>query len=298
MSESMLYIQKINAMYNTGVFSKSDYAIADYILANPEAVRHSTASELAEMSGTSPATVVRFCRKLGYSGLADMKMSVKYSTGEFAAELMELSRDDSAGDVRKKVIQFTKMVLDQLNDTLSDEALTKAAQLICGANELVIIGEGGSGCIARAAYDIFLKLTIPCKLVTDPMFDVMTIRMMRPDDVLLVIINSGRSRNMILDAQLAYENNIPVIGIVGPANSPVSQYLTVEIATSMFRSKYFSDISAARVCELLAVSILHSIIALTFSDERLQKGRLAADAMERKRIPLKASLPDVSEEEE
>ena len=292
MAESLLYIQKINALYNSGVFSKSDRLIADHILKNPDCIQQSTANELAEASGTSPATVVRFCRKLGYSGLSDMKMSVKYSTGELSTSLMELSRNDPVPEVRKKVIQFTKMVLDQLNETLSDEALSQAAQLISDAHEVVIVGEGGSGCIARAAYDIFLKLTIPCKLVTDPMFDMMAISMMRPDDVLLVVVNSGRSRNMIYDAQIAHENHIPVIGIVGPSGSPISQYLDVEIATSMFQSEYFSDLSAARICELLTVSILHSIIAISFSDERLENGRRAANAMERKRIPFKPSITD------
>lgn len=287
MQESLLYVQKIRALYDNGTFSKSDFLIADYILDNPDCIQHVTANELAKASGTSPATVIRFCRKLGYNGLPDMKMSVKYSNGDRSAELLELSRDDSVHDIRQKVINFTKAVLDQLNETLSDEALTEAARLISGAHKVVIVGEGGSGSIARAAYDVFLKLTIPCEVVLDPLFSMMVISMLQPDDVLLVIVNSGRTKNTIQDAQFAYENKVPVIGIVGSANTPISKYLTVELTTSMFYSEYFSDFSTSRACEVTTISILHSILALSFPEKRLEKSRLVASALERKRIPVK-----------
>ena len=84
MEESLLYIQRIKAMYQSRTFSKSDRLIADYILAHPTCVASTTAAELGEVTGTSSATVVRFCRKLGFSGLVDLKMSMayRYANGE------------------------------------------------------------------------------------------------------------------------------------------------------------------------------------------------------------------------
>ena len=79
MTESLFYIQRIRAQYDTGIFSKSDKRIADYLLEHPGAVDAETASSIAEKVGTSPATVVRFCRKLGFKGLTDMKNSAAYT---------------------------------------------------------------------------------------------------------------------------------------------------------------------------------------------------------------------------
>ena len=76
-------------------------------------------------------------------------------------------------------------------------------------------------------------------------------------------------------------------GIVGPKNSPLSKYLDVELSTSMFNSSYFSDISAARLCELATVSILHSILALTRDEKQMEKGEEIAISIERKRMPVK-----------
>ena len=175
---------------------------------------------------------------------------------------MSLRRGDYVHTVKSKVISYTKMIMDELNDILDDEALEKAAKLIAEAKSLVIVSEGGSGTISLAAYDIFLKLAIPCRCVEDLIFQPMETSMMDKDDLLPIVVNSGRTWNVLQNAAYAKERGIKIVGIVGPANSPLSKYLDVEILTSLFSSDYFSDISAARACELTTISILHSIIAV------------------------------------
>ena len=258
MEESLLYIQRIKAMYQSRTFSKSDRLIADYILAHPTCVASTTAAELGEVTGTSSATVVRFCRKLGFSGLVDLKMSMAYRYANGENIIMDLDRGDNVHQIKQKVISFTKMVADHLMESLDDQALACAAQEILRAEQLVIVGEGGSGTICRAAYDIFLKLAIQCRYVSDPLFQAMEIGSMKQTDVLLLIVNSGRTANMVQNAQLAHACGIKTIGIVGSSNSPISQYLDIEIRTSLFRSDYFSDLAAARTCELTAkLSLIH-----------------------------------------
>ena len=115
----------------------------------------------------------------------------------------------------------------------------------------------------------------------------MEISMMDPDDLLLIIVNSGCTWNVLQNASYAKERGIKIVGIVGPANSPLSKYLDVEILTSVFSSDYFSDISAARACELVTISILHSIIALTRTREQMDKSREIGLAIEKKRLPPK-----------
>ena len=105
--------------------------------------------------------------------------------------------------------------------------------------------------------------------------------------MLIIIVNSGRAVNMVQCAQQAQENGTKTIGIVGPANSPISKYLDIEIQTSLFDSSYFSDLAAARTCELTAISILYSIIALSCGEEQIARGRRIAQSVERKRLPSK-----------
>ena len=286
MDETLLLVQKIKAMYNTRTFSKSDNAIAEYILANPACLSGSTANSLAEASGTSPATVIRFCRKLGFGGFTELKNSAANYIVETAKD-MSLRRGDDVRTVKNKVINYTKLIMDELGEMLDDSALEEAARLISEAKSLVIVSEGGSGTISRAAYDIFLKLAIPCRCIEDLIFQAMEISMMDKDDLLLIIVNSGRTWNVLQNASYAKERGIKIVGIVGPANSPLSKYLDVEILTNVFSSDYFSDISAARACELVTISILHSIIALTRTEEQIEKSHEIGMSIEKKRLSPK-----------
>lgn len=284
MEESLLLIQKIKALYHTRAFSKSDDLIAEYLLEDPDRLTAATVYSLAEGSGTSPATVIRFCRKLGFSGFAELKNSASDFAGD-AVKDMSIKPGDPVATVKSKVIAYTKMIMDQLEETLDDQALEQAARIISQANCVLIVSEGGSGTISRAAYDIFLKLAIPCRYVEDNIFQTMEISMMDENDVLFMILNSGRTWNVIQNAKQAKERGIKMVGIVGPANSPLSKYLDVEILTSVFSSEVFSDISAARACELVTVSILHSLIALTRSPEQMERSREIGLSIERKRLP-------------
>ena len=286
MTESLFYIQRIRAQYDTGIFSKSDKRIADYLLEHPGAVDAETASSIAEKVGTSPATVVRFCRKLGFKGLTDMKNSAAYTNYiESSTTDMDLKKGDDAETVTNKVLQYMKMVLDQLKLSLEPELLQKAADKLADANHVVILAEGGSGTIARAAYDIFLKLAIPCRIVDDIMFQIMEISMMDENDVLFLILNSGRTYNVLQNASYAKQRGIYTIGVVGTKGTPLSKYLDIELPTCIFSSSYLSDISAARLCELVTVSILHSIMALTRDSEQMKRGERIANSIELNRIP-------------
>src|SRR5687768_8915594 len=55
--------------------------VAELILADPAAAARSTIVELAERSGTSPATVTRFCRALGFVGYAELRLAIAGETG-------------------------------------------------------------------------------------------------------------------------------------------------------------------------------------------------------------------------
>ena len=50
-------------------------------LTDPAAASRATIVELAERSGTSPATVTRFCRALGFDGYADLRLGIAAETG-------------------------------------------------------------------------------------------------------------------------------------------------------------------------------------------------------------------------
>ena len=82
-------------------FSSSEKTIAKYILDNGEDILNLSVKELAKQTYTSPATIVRLCRKLGLNGYGDFK--IKYS-----AELQFDKKNKKRQYIYKKCIIIYK----------------------------------------------------------------------------------------------------------------------------------------------------------------------------------------------
>src|SRR3712207_8519595 len=75
-------------------FSKMEQKIADYILNHPEEVKQLTTYQVAKICKTSQASIVRFAKKMGFSGYPDFKLSLSQDIGVRSAK-KEVSIIDS-----------------------------------------------------------------------------------------------------------------------------------------------------------------------------------------------------------
>lgn len=66
----------VNIQSKMKVLTGSEKKVAEYVLKNYMRVLDFTVTELAEKAGVSDATVVRFCRSVGYKGYQDMKINL------------------------------------------------------------------------------------------------------------------------------------------------------------------------------------------------------------------------------
>lgn len=56
--------------------SRSEHAVANYVLAHVHTVPSLTTTELAAKTGVSPPTITRFCRKIGYASFEDFRLDL------------------------------------------------------------------------------------------------------------------------------------------------------------------------------------------------------------------------------
>ena len=62
--------------------TETEKKIGKFVLENYETVLQCNVSELATHSGVSDASVVRFCRSIGYRGFQDFKMNLARDIGQ------------------------------------------------------------------------------------------------------------------------------------------------------------------------------------------------------------------------
>jgi DNA-binding MurR/RpiR family transcriptional regulator len=80
--------------------------VAEHVLTDPAAASRATIVELAERSGTSPATITRFCRALGFDGYADLRIGIAAETGRArsAGWTVDIGREIQPGDPLERVL--------------------------------------------------------------------------------------------------------------------------------------------------------------------------------------------------
>lgn len=83
-----------------GGLTKSERRIADYIVDHTDEVMEQTVSDLAVHAQSSEITISRFCKKLGCSGLKELKLML---AAELSAAPQKAFHDIQAGDTGRDV---------------------------------------------------------------------------------------------------------------------------------------------------------------------------------------------------
>lgn len=157
--EDMTLRERIEAIWPS--MSPTEQRIAEALLrCPPEKLVFATAEDLAQLSDTSDASVIRMSRRLGYSGLPGLKREAGAALTREAApryrlerRIAEIGLDLNAA--LKGVITDARERLDETEISQDPEKLSMAVGLISKANEVVSYGVGGS---ELAASHLSLKL--------------------------------------------------------------------------------------------------------------------------------------------
>ena len=130
----------------------SERKIADYVLQNPSAPLFMTMTELAAAAGSSPAIVVRLCKRLNVDGYSDFKIRLsrevfsKEGKDEEPEQVMENFYDSGLNtkDLIIQYIKFTSKNLANLESVLDPKTVDSAADVIYKANTVLLLGQGSA----------------------------------------------------------------------------------------------------------------------------------------------------------
>ena len=81
----MEFIQRYNQ--NKDKLTKSENKLANYIATHTEHVIYDTIKSLGTATNTGDATIVRLCKKLGYSGFSDLKIALAQITKKSTSKI-------------------------------------------------------------------------------------------------------------------------------------------------------------------------------------------------------------------
>jgi RpiR family carbohydrate utilization transcriptional regulator len=132
--------------------------VAKLLLADPRSFATLPVSELADRAHVSKPTVVRFCRSVGYDGLADFKLKLAGTVNEGVPFVHRaVDEDDKPGDLIVKVIDNAVAALLKYRNNAAGHAFEQAPWPLvtaagqAGAHRVLRRGQLGHRGAGRAA---------------------------------------------------------------------------------------------------------------------------------------------------
>jgi len=206
--------------------SPAEQRVAQLVLADPRAFASLAVTELATRSQVSKPTVVRFCRSVGYGGLADFKRKLSGRVNEGVPFVHRaVGEDDQPADVVVKVIDNAVAALLKYRNEAAGHAFERAIDALVATarrrGRIEFYGVGNSGIVAQDAQHKFFRLGVQAVACSDGHVQVMSATMLQPEDCAVLISNSGCSRDLLDVAELARKKGATTIFITA-SGSPLA----------------------------------------------------------------------------
>lgn len=268
----------------------AEQRVGRLVLADPHSFARLPVRELAEQANVSKPTVVRFCRSMGYDGLADFKLKLAGNVAEGVPYVhRSVDADDKTADVLVKVIDNSVAAFLQYRNAASPQAVEQAVQAIVDTwrkkKRLEIYGVGNSGVVAQDAQHKFLRLGISSHASSDTHLQVIGATMLAQGDCAILISNSGRTKDLLEVAQIAKNNGATIIAITS-SHTPLSQISHIHLAADNLEGSDFYTPMASRLLHLLIIDILATAVALNIGEGLSEKLKHLQNNMQNKRSEL------------
>jgi RpiR family transcriptional regulator, carbohydrate utilization regulator len=253
----------------------AEQRVAKLVLADARNFASRPVGELAERAKVSKPTVVRFCRSVGYDGLADFKLKLAGNVNEGVPFVHRaVDEDDKPADVIVKVIDNTVSALLKYRRDAQDHAFDRAMSALVATGRagrrIEFYGVGNSGIVAQDAQHKFFRLGVNAVACSDGHVQVMSATMLKAGDCLVVISNSGRSRDLIDAADIARRKGATVI-VITSSGSPLAQMAQTngQILLAADHPEDFDRYSpmVSRLLHLTIIDILTTGVALRLGQD-------------------------------
>ncbi len=242
--------------------SPAERRVATLVLENPRTVVNEAIAEIARLADVSQPTVIRFCRSLGFLGLADFKLKFASSlTGTISVRHSQVRMSDSTHDLSAKVIDNTVSAILSFRDQLDVRSLDNAIALLRKANRVEFYAMGNSRVVALDGQHKFFRFRIPTSSYGDAHLVALAADLLKPGDVAIVISNSGKLPELLQAVDAARDAGADVIAIA-PGQSPLAKKATVCLAVNHAEDSALFLSMISRFLQLLFIDILSVGISL------------------------------------
>jgi DNA-binding MurR/RpiR family transcriptional regulator len=223
--------------------------IARFALDRPDEMALGTVAAIAAAADVQPSAMIRFANALGYDGFSQMQQVFRghliERSSSYRERIEKLRRSKpqaEGGGVLHQFVGDAVAELGRLEESVSGAEITRAAELICKAQHVHVLAQRRAFPVACYLAYALGQLELRTHLL-DGVGGMLgeTLRMIGPDDLLIVASFHSYSQDVVDAAAALHKQGVPVVALTDSALSPLKATATVcfeigERAQAAFRS--------------------------------------------------------------
>lgn len=265
-------ISKIISMQPS--FTVSENAISQFVINHAEEILTTTITSLAEDTGTSEASINRFCKKLGYKGFNGLKIALAQEN--FYKNMVQESSPNSNNFIASITSDYRNMI----NNTaalLEEDVVFSAVDAIRSAKNINIFGIPNTSFIAREFRFKLEMLGMRAKEFTDPLNIALQVSNISSGDLSIFIARSIMIKDIYQAAHSSIDRggkNLTITSIDSPKLNDLSDYKFI-ISDKLVADNYIS--LSNNMMYLYVTDVLYG--ALLKNDKALRQKKMNSDTV-------------------
>lgn len=252
-----------------GKLSKTEKRVADYIRLHPDKTILYSLQTLSEKCSVSDASVLRFCRSLGFSGYQDFKAALVPELLQRGTNVyQEINAADGFVSVREKFLENLNNDIRKTVGLSSEQTIDSLATRILKAKNIVIVGLAGSGGVARIFNDCLLGLGIYSSYLSDRVEIERVVTRLDNECLVFGISHSGETPEVVYAIKKGRENDVYTAGMTNFASSSVARAADIALLTAVPETILGSYSCQPRIAQLALLEFVSYKISLNFTEGR------------------------------
>lgn len=279
-------------------FSESEKEIGRYILNHGDEVLSMSVKKLAQETYTSPATIVRLCKKIGLEGYNDFK--IKYSA-ELQYDLHHSDRidvnfpfdkSDTHQMICHKLSSLTQEVIADTVKLIDFHQLDQVVDLLYHNHEIDIYGSGNSLLAAMSFQHKMMRIQRNVNLKVLHGEQIFMSYNSNENRIAIIISYSGETNEIIQIAQILKEKKTPIIVLTSIGDNRLSHYADY-ILNIGSREKIFTKIApfSSQISIEYLLNVIFSCLFQKDYDENIEN-KISYDKKNDIRHPLSSPVSD------
>lgn len=262
--------------------TKSDKVLIKYIKENIEDVFYKSISQIAKESGIGEATITRFSKKMGYSGLQDFKVTLAREISGLKNRTIinrSIENDEGVMESARKLFNSNIRILENTFNIIDGNDIEKATDMIINAKKVFFIGIGYSGMTAEDSNYKFSRIGFNCMSLDSSHNMIMMASLMDEDDVIVAISHSGETDEIIKTVNIAKANGASVISVTEDKSSRLRDISDVNLGYFSGESILETGSISSKLAQFFIIDLVYTQVVKEKSAEVVERKIKTTDAI-------------------